>query len=413
MVKVANRLFWRALVPVAAAVLPVVLLLSSLRTLNELGSQRTVYLRSRAAALAGQLESVAPASRDEGALFELLAQDEPALVDLRILDRSASDAAGATLDALWEGRELFRTENASLQGVPVFRTYVPVHTANGLRVARIDLDAGAADFLVVHARHNVIVSTVSGVALVLLSLYAVWASRRAARLEVRQLELEHLAQLGEMSAVLAHEIRNPLGTIKGFAQLLAEQGGGQPAELIEPILSETGRLEKLVRDLLLYGRPPTPVLRRAEWKETRAALEAHVSHLAREAGVEVVLEKAGIAWETDPQLLQQALLNLLRNAVEAAGGREGGRVRVEVSRPASGGVAVAVSDNGPGIPPQSRENLFKPFFTTKANGTGLGLSITRALARSLGGELRIEDGEPTGTVARLVFPDASPREESN
>lgn len=391
--------------PVAVAVLPVVLLLSSLRTLSELGSQRTVYLRSRAAAVAGRLEPMAQAT-PEGDLFELLAQDEPALVDLRILDRSA---AGAALDALWEGRELFRTENSTAQGVPVFRTYVPVHTADGLRVARIDLDAGAADFLVVHARHNVIVSTVSGVALVLLALYAVWASRRAARLEVRQLELEHMAQLGEMSAVLAHEIRNPLGTIKGFAQLLAEQRGGQPAELIEPILSETGRLERLVRDLLLYGRPPAPALRWAEWRETRAALEAHVSHLAREAGVEVVLEEANVAWQTDPQLLEQALLNLLRNAVEAAGGRPGGRVRVEVSRPAAGGVAVAVSDNGPGIPPRVRENLFKPFFTTKANGTGLGLSITRALVRALGGDLRIDDAAPAGTVARMVFPDASPR----
>ncbi len=408
-VKLANRLFWRALVPVAVAVLPVVLLLSSLRTMSELGSQRTVYLRSRAAAVAGRLESVA-AESPESALFELLGQDEPALVDLRILDRNE---AGGALDALWEGRELFRTENATAQGVPVFRTYVPVHAAGGLRVARIDLDAGAADFLVEHARHNVIVATVSGLALVLLSWYAVWAGRRAARLEVRQLELEHMAQLGEMSAVLAHEIRNPLGTIKGFAQLLAEQRGGTSTELVEPILSETGRLENLVRDLLLYGRPPAPAPRWAAWKETRAALEAHVSHLAREAGVEVVLDEAGIAWETDPQLLQQALLNLVRNAVEAAGGSPGGRVRVEVSRPESGGVTVAVSDNGPGIPPRVRENLFKPFFTTKANGTGLGLSITRALVRSLGGELRLEDAAPAGTVARLIFPSASPREESN
>ncbi len=399
----------RALVPVAVAVLPVVLLLSALRTLSELGSQRTVYLRSRAAAVAGRLESVG-AQSPENALFELLGQDEPALVDLRILERTE---AGGALDALWEGRELFRTENATVQGVRVFRTYVPVHAAGGLRVARIDLDAGAADFLVEHARHNVIVATVSGLALVLLSWYAVWAGRRAARLEVRQLELEHMAQLGEMSAVLAHEIRNPLGTIKGFAQLLAEQRGGTSTELVEPILSETGRLENLVRDLLLYGRPPAPAPRWAAWKETRAALEAHVSHLAREAGVEVVLDEAGFAWETDPQLLQQALLNLVRNAVEAAGGRAGGRVRVEVSRPASGGVTLAVTDNGPGIPPQIRENLFKPFFTTKANGTGLGLPITRALVRALGGALRMEDGAPAGTVARVIFPNASPREESN
>ncbi len=408
----SKRLLWRLSLPVSIAVLPVVLLLSSFRTFGELGSQRSVYLRNRAAAVAGRLESLAPTTPDSE-LFDLLSRDEPALADLELLDRRADVTEGASLESLWEGRELYRTEEARSSGLAVFRAYVPVHTESGLRIARIDLDAGSADFLVQHARHNVIVSLVSGLALVLLSLYAVWASRRAARLELRQLELEHLAQLGEMSAVLAHEIRNPLGTIKGFAQLLGERNAEQTAEYVGPILSETQRLESLVRDLLLYGRPPAPALRWAGWSETQAALEGHLSQLTNGTGVRYTVDAAHISWETDPQLLQQALLNLLRNAVEATVGRVGAEVRVEVNHPKAGGVAVSVIDNGPGVPAGVKEKLFKPFFTTKAFGTGLGLSITRSLARALGGELHLEDASPSGTAARLSFAKASPRKESN
>lgn len=404
-----RRAIWRILMILATVALPLVLLLSSLRTFRDLDRQQAVFLRNRAAAVAGRLETL-PAPADEASLFELLSEGEPALVDLELLTRGQPAAERPFLMPLWEGQELFRTETLDAGGTQLFRAWVPFHSNDQMRIARIDLDARAAEFLVSHARHNVALATLSGLVLVALALYAVWATRRAARLEVRQMELEHLAHLGEMSAVLAHEIRNPLGTIKGFAQLIGEQAGEGARDSLNLILDEVRRLERLVGDLLLYGRPPAPVPRLVRWEEILAPVQAHAGQLVSGREIRFTADTPAIQWETDPALLQQALLNLLRNAVEALGERPEGDVRLEVRRPASGGVTLAVIDNGPGIPKEVRARLFRGFFTTKTFGSGLGLSIARRLAQSLDGDLALEDAAGGGTEATLLFPKASPRE---
>jgi signal transduction histidine kinase len=403
-----SRLASRLLLPVVIVALPLVLLLSALRTFRELDQQREVYLRNRVAMLAGRLENLPEPETESGAL-EQLSEDEPSLMALALIERGkAGDEP--LLEPIWDGQELFRTGFAQEGGQPVYRAYVPVHSGAGLRIARIDLDGRAADFLVVHARHNVVLASLSGVVLVALSLYGLWAARRAARLELQQMELEHLAHMGKMAAVLAHEIRNPLGTIKGFAQLAGERSDAATRPLLEPILSETGRLEKLVNDLLHYGRPPAPSVRAARWEETLAPLRAHAREIIGSRNIRFVPDNPGLAWETDPQLLQAALLNLIRNAVDAIGDAAGGEVRLEVRRDGPKGVTLSVIDNGPGLSEEARSRLFEPFFTTKATGTGLGLAITRRLVQSLGGELVLKPAQPRGTAAVLRFPAVLVRE---
>ncbi len=392
----------RVFLPVVMVALPLVLLLSSLRTFQELEEQKTVYLRSRAAMVAGGLETLKGAP-DADQAFAALGEAEPALYDLELIARERADPV---LEALWDGRELFRTGFAEEDGKRLFRAWVPFHSEVGTRIARIDLDASAADFLVVHARHNVIVSSIGGLVVLALALYAIWMARREARARLRQLELEHLAHIGKMSAVLAHEIRNPLGTIKGFAQLIGERPEAGAPGLVEPIVNETRRLESLVDDLLLYGRPPVPAMRLAPWPDTAAAIEDYARHQIAGRAIRFHADRPALEWETDPQILRQALLNLVRNAIEAVAGEPPGEVRVEVRRGERAGVTVAVVDNGPGFPEQARARLFEPFFTTKAFGTGLGLSITRNLARSLGGELVVWPASPRGAEVALRFPAA-------
>ena len=381
-----SRYVW---LPVAF-VLPAVLLLSSVLTFRELDEMRAVYLRNHAATIAARLEG-APAPKTN----ELYAQ-EPALLDFRTYEERDGSAGSAGLDAIWSGRELFRTEMLSAGGRPVFRAYIPFHSDNRMRIARIDLAASAADFLLLHARHNLIVAGMTGLVLVLLSLYVVWSARRAAA-------LEHLAQLGGMSAVLAHEIRNPLGTIKGFAQLAGQRADPDMAELLAPLLEEVARLEKLVKDLLLYGRPVTPSVREAEWQPLARELEMNARQAVNGRTVAVAMEKSAWRFRTDPDLLKQVLLNLLRNAIEAVGEMPEGLVRLTVE-PEGRGALIAVEDNGPGIPDSARARLFEPFHTTKASGTGLGLSISRKLTRALGGRLELRAAAGGGTRAELVFP---------
>ena len=403
-----RRSLTRLALPLLAVILPVLLLASSLRTLKVLEEQQLVYLRSRAAALAGLLESL-PQDLPDSAIAELAAESEPALVELKLISSGAPEGQDPALLPLWEGRELFRSQMLRTAQGRIYRTEVPFHSDGGVRIARIDLDAAAADFLVVHARHNVWIASLSGLALVALALYAVWAARRTVRLELRQVQLEHLAQLGQMAATLAHEIRNPLGAVKGFVQLAAEQPGETARELLAPAVEEVQRIERLVHDLLLYGRPPEPQLRRAQWREIEARLLAHAERLRQGQDVRFEISADSLEWTTDPALLEQVLVNLLRNAFEAAAGTAGAEVRLEARLERGGAVTVTITDNGPGIASEARARLFQPFFTTKSSGTGLGLVIARSLTRALGGELTLRGGTPSGTVAVLHFPAASAR----
>ena len=390
---------FRLLLGASAFVLTGILLATSAATFRALDEQRAVYLRSLAGRLAGLLETL-PLDLSSPDLAEQLAADEPGLVDLAILAPGTPEAEAPLLRPIWTGQRLYLTEQLTAGGETVFRAWVPFHAAGRTHIARMDLAVASADFLLTSARRNVWVSLTGGAALILLAMALLWTTHRMGQMQQRHLEMEHLAQIGKMSAVLAHEIRNPLGAIKGFAQLLAERISPPDRALLDPILTETSRLETLVNELLRYGRPPRPQPRDVSWTEIARPLADHASTQR----VRFSADGADFLLHTDPQLLHEALLNLLRNAIEAVSGDPEGQVRLDATAEPGKGVIIRVRDNGPGIPPEVRARLFEPFVTTKASGAGLGLPVTRKLARALGGELELQPGQPRGTVALLRLP---------
>ncbi len=390
---------FRLLLGASALALTGILLATSAGTFRALDDQRAVYLRSRAGHLAGLLETL-PLDWSSPRLAEELADEEPGLVDLTIIAPGAPAAQDPRLLPLWTGQRLYLTEELEAAGEKLLRTWVPFHAAGRTLIARIDLAAASADFLLTSARRNLWVSLAGGAALILLAIALLWTTHRMGQMQQRHLEMEHLAQIGKMSAVLAHEIRNPLGAIKGFAQLLAENAPAEQRALLEPILGETSRLETLVNELLQYGRPPQPQPREVRWAEIVRPLADHASA----SPVRFSANGADFALRTDPHLLHEALLNLLRNAIEAVSGDPAGEVRLDAAAEPGNGAVIRLSDNGPGIPPEVRARLFDPFVTTKAAGAGLGLPISRKLVRALGGELELQPAQPRGTVAILRFP---------
>jgi signal transduction histidine kinase len=368
---------YRAIAVAAVALLPVVLLWSSLRIWRDLDGQRVVYLRSRAAALAGRLETLPP----EATAADL---DDPALQQLTVL-RAGQSSDGEDLTALWEGRELFRTA-FSADGT-TFRAWIPFHSGDELHIARLDIAASAASFLTGHASHNLLLAVLTGLALLGLAVYAAVA-------ESRRIELERMAEIGRMSAALAHEIRNPLGAIKGFAQLIEERAGAADKPLSQSIVSESIRLERLVNDLLLYGRPQQPRPRACSWPELALLLTAQVEPIAGARGVRLSVADPALPLTTDPDLLLQVLANLLRNAAEAA--RSAAALEVSGNR-------FIITDDGPGFTPAALASLYRPFVTTKAAGTGLGLAISRKLAGALGATLAIGNQPAGGARAILTL----------
>jgi two-component system sensor histidine kinase HydH len=387
-----------------SAVLPLAVLAGAIRTVRTLEQQKEEFLRSRAAAIAAWLETLEDPEQIAG-IRERLLEEDHAVLDIAVfpLDKPAPEVP----EELVRGRALFQVSRIEQEGEPVFRVWLPCHIGGGVYLARLDLAEEVADSLIRPARENVWLASAGSLGLIALALALSWSARRAARAERRQAELEHLARLGELSAVLAHEIRNPLGTIKGFAQLLSEKADARQRELLEPILNETTRLEDLVRDLLLYGRPPQVSPRPVSAAQFATTLERHAARWLEGRPVRLIVEGEPLELTTDPDLLERALLNLVQNAVEAVADEPDGQVRLRFSA-GRGGLSITVSDNGPGLSDEMRRHLFEPFRTTKASGTGLGLAITRKLVASLGGTLELDNRPEGGVEARLWLP-AAPR----
>jgi two-component system sensor histidine kinase HydH len=216
----------------------------------------------------------------------------------------------------------------------------------------------------------------------------------------RQARQQRLASLGEMSAVLAHEIRNPLTSLKGHAQLLSETSPeeGKARKKADRIASEVGRLEALVNDLLDFVRAGTVDLR-----ETDPLLILREAVTLIEGGerVRVVSEGTTTSWNLDPIRFRQVLVNLIQNACQVS--PEGAEVEVTLGSK-RGVLEIRVQDRGPGVPEGEEERIFEPFVTGRSHGTGLGLAVARRLTELHGGTLKVVSSEGIGACFQARFP---------
>jgi two-component system sensor histidine kinase HydH len=221
----------------------------------------------------------------------------------------------------------------------------------------------------------------------------------------------HLASLGRLAAGVAHEVRNPLSSLKGFAQLFRARfaPGSQEERHADIMIEEVERLDRVVEELLDFARPSRP---------DRGPTD--VNALVRES-VELVSEDAAfrkISVQTrlgenlpaalvDARQIRQALLNLLLNGIEAAG--DGGTVTIETAAApgAGGGVTIGVRDNGPGMEPDEIQRIFEPFYTTKPDGTGLGLTIVSRILEQNGARVSVTSAKGRGSTFSMRLPAAS------
>ncbi|MCI0408252.1 MAG: ATP-binding protein [Acidobacteria bacterium] len=214
---------------------------------------------------------------------------------------------------------------------------------------------------------------------------------------------ESLAVVGEMAAGLAHEIRNPVGAIRGAAQVLCEERDAARArEMLEVIEEETARLGRVVGEFLDYARPGTQHREAVDLAE----LARRTLRLAEAAGTgiraSVQVEPGALRAVGDPDQLLRAMANLVRNAREAAGPE--GMLRIRIAREGETRVAIRFEDDGPGIPPERVQGLFKPFQSTKRGGTGLGLALVHRVIETHGGTVVVEGRPGRGAAFTLVLP---------
>jgi signal transduction histidine kinase len=211
-----------------------------------------------------------------------------------------------------------------------------------------------------------------------------------------------------MAAGIAHEVKNPLTALKGYAELLPARKN-DPAFLERfgrVVLDEVGRLDRLVGDLLALARPPAGPPREVDLRGLAEGLAELVRPEAAAAGIDVAVETGAspATVRADAEALRRALLNLARNAIEAM--REtGGALTLRVRRE-EGEALIDVADTGPGVPPDIRARLFEPFVSGRPGGTGLGLAIAARNVASSGGRIEARSTPGEGAVFTVRIPTA-------
>jgi len=220
---------------------------------------------------------------------------------------------------------------------------------------------------------------------------------------VRASELNtHLKEMNVAVAGLAHETRNPLNIIRGMAQMISKQHTAPPEvrEQSRAIMDQADKVTVQLNEFINYSRP-------RELRRSRLALDAAMNEVVRalsydlaEKKVSVTTKGESLVIEADEQLLRQALFNLLLNAFQAVG--ENGRIQFLARRISASEACLEIRDDGPGVSPENRREIFKPYFTTHQKGTGLGLAVVQQIVQAHGWEIECLANEPKGALFRIT-----------
>lgn len=221
--------------------------------------------------------------------------------------------------------------------------------------------------------------------------------------ERRALQNEKLSTLGLIAGSIAHEVKNPLSSIKTIASVLAEDLGDEHKEDFELIVGEIDRLSGTVTQLLQFARPANEASSNGSTLNSIQGTLRVLGHLAKQRNVsmDVDLPETLPAISANHDMLREVIFNLISNSIDATSG--GGHVGV-LCRGEEGRVKIEVRDDGPGLSPEVQDRLFEPFVTTKDGGTGLGLYIVGRRVREMGGEIHCETQKGEGTVFTVILP---------
>ena len=380
---------------------------------------RAQYLQSRAREIASTIDVQArgPGRRSNPSFWQRLIEDNFDSLGSAAAFFKLVDSSGRVLAE--KSRPGFETaalpSAAARSGILVFEfpLMAPGQSQMGMAPMiagwrlRIGICASAADFV---TRQAILQLVVTGAAIVLLSglsYLLLRMLRRFVALQLQEYSDRRLKSLGVMAATLAHEIRNPLGAVKGLTQLAQE---GLPAAhetqaLMKTVVTEAERLEKLVADLLTFASFKRAEIQEFDYirlvGEVKTALEANQKE---KRDLEVITGLEHLPILSDENGLRQVLLNVLLNALDFTprDGRVAIRIRTEK---VSNSVVTEIDDCGPGIGARDSEELFEPFITTKAKGTGLGLAVSRQIVESLGGTISLGNLPTGGARCTICLPE--------
>ncbi|MFO7650314.1 MAG: ATP-binding protein [bacterium] len=287
--------------------------------------------------------------------------------------------------------------------------YVPLADSLGLVSAVLGVEADARFFSVLGGFRSslLLINALSLLAIAAIVLVSASLARRALALERAAARSSTLALLGQLSAAVAHDIRNPLGIIRASAERLKKKhGGDEPDPAFDYITEEVDRLDRVVAGYLNLGRAQPAAPEPVDVAELVRSVVADLESELRAHAITAELDLGELPRVTAGRIeLRQAFLNILLNAIQAQPG--GGSVRIGGAverRGRRGWLVLRFADSGPGIEPRLRGRVFEPFFTTREKGSGLGLFSVRRAVESCNGRVTIGDAEGKGTVVEVSLP---------
>jgi PAS domain S-box-containing protein len=318
-----------------------------------------------------------------------------------------------------KGCEILGCSEEEATGKNWFRTFIPERDAEGVEEVHRKLMAGevepveyfenavrAADGQErIMAWHNAVLRNEKGEVVGSLSSGEDITDRLRAEESLRKREA--LARLGQMAAVVAHEVKNPLSGIRGAIQVLGSRlpEEAEEQEVVQGILERLDALNRMSQELLLFARPRTPTLEPVLLEPLLHSTADLLTSDPALSGIQVDVSGAEGAIQGDAEQLKNVFLNLFLNAAQAMA--DGGTIRVRLED-GEGRCHIAVEDSGPGIPADEQERIFEPFFTTKHRGTGLGLAIAKQALEAHGGSISVSCPEGGGTRVLVSLPHGGP-----
>lgn len=283
--------------------------------------------------------------------------------------------------------------------------YAPVKNVDGFLTAVLVIEAKAGFFSVLgRLRNRLLLFSFINLALIMLTaLFLFRLIQRSMHYQAALKDQEHLVELGTMAASVAHELRNPLGVIQGTNDVIKKKYHANNDALFTYIPDEIKRLNRLIDDFLTFSRSPKLTIDTLQ-------LEPLTKHLRQSLPKEMqkrltLSELPQSKIQSDGQLLEQALFNVILNAFQASGKKKA--VYLNISSPKKNRLRFEIIDQGPGIPRELQNRIFSPFFTTREQGTGLGLAITKRIIEHLKGTIALSARPTKGAGFIIEIPDLS------
>lgn len=282
-------------------------------------------------------------------------------------------------------------------------SYTPVLNELVGNVAGVLVLEAPANFFstIQYFKSAIIYFGIGGLAVIIIfSTIIILSLRQLLRIENRLQEQERMAQLGQMAAMVAHEIRNPLSIIKGSADVLKKKYSAEEEELFTFIPEEIDRLNRLVNDFLQFSRKRQLNLTKFNPNDLIRAVISRI----KEVKIETELAENCPEIPLDHDAFKQIIFNILDNGIKSL--EEGGSILIKTNmkkgKPPK--VIINIQDNGKGMTADTLKNIFNPFFSTRASGSGLGMTITRQLVEGMNGEIFIRSKPKHGTSVSIEFP---------